>query len=147
MKNICLHWRSGTGGGPMPTVPSPQPPWLRSPDSPLANSIFGDGIIALVYDTTYLNSQTIRYVDPEADPLVVSPYVVTLPDGDYTRQIRRIYIPGQNITPNTTAEFNVIGKFNGFSGLTFNALGWSAVLEWDGVGWHLIGGNALPTPS
>jgi len=34
------------------------------------------------------------------------------------------------------------GTFVGFTALRFNNQAWSAVLEWDGAGWQLIGGNA-----
>jgi hypothetical protein len=129
----------------MNTIPSPIPPWKRAGTSPLSNTIFTDGTIALTYDTTYLNSTAIRMV---GSPPVVSPYVVVLPPGSYVRQIIRIYIVGQNISPFTTAQFSVTGQFAGFTSLTLgnNATSSGAVLEWDGVLWHLIGGAATVVP-
>jgi hypothetical protein len=88
-------------------------------------------------DTTYLVSNTPK--DP-ANPQV--PYLVVLPTGLYKRQIKRIYIPTDCVP--TTPKFQVQGIFNHAIGYLFDAVGTSAVLEWDGSGWQLIGGNAAP---
>jgi len=69
-------------------------------------------------------------------------YPVVLPNGNYPRQIIRIYIPGSNI-PVSPASFQVAGTFAGFNTLTFNSVGFSAVLEWDSSAWQLIGGSAV----
>lgn len=113
--------------------PSPTPPWSRPVQSPATQTITGDDNISLTMDVTYLDSTTVG----------AAPYEVTLPDGNYKRQMKRIYIPGKNQA--TTAEFRVTSpNFVGFTSLLFNSIGTSAVLEWDGSAYHLIGGNALP---
>lgn len=127
---------------PLPTVPSPEPPWNRPAKSPLTYSIFTDGTMVLTYDTTYLDSTIIRTVAS-----VVSPYVITFPNGIYIRQIVRIYIPGKNLLPFTSAQFSVLGTFAGFTSLLMGDLATSnaAMCEWDGVAWHFYG-NATVVP-
>jgi hypothetical protein len=149
MKRILLDWNNCGGGGrplaPMPTVPSPVPPWKRPAESPLSNTLFGDGTISFQFDTTYLNSTSIRTI---GSPPVVSPYVIQLPAAPYVRKIIRIYIPGQNITPFTTAQFSVVGTFVGFSSLLLGDVPTSngVALEWDGTGFHFLGGNCTVVP-
>ena len=121
--------------------PSPTPPWHRPTVSPLTNSIYGDGPISLTADTTYLNSKEIKMVDG-----VETPYVVTLPNGNHRRQTIQIFIETANLANQETAQFNVTGTFAGFTSLTFNSVNFSAVLEWSGSHWVLVGGNALANP-
>lgn len=119
----------------MNPIPSPTPPWARPVVSPNTETLAGTGTIGLVYDTTYLNQTAPADLTDETVG-----YALVLPDGNYLRQIKRIYVPKGN--ENTTAVFTVAGTFVGFSTLIFNKLARAAVLEWDGAGWHLIGGNA-----
>lgn len=151
MKMILLNWGGCDGNGrrplaPMPTVPSPTPPWKRPAESPLTNSIYGDGTISLQFDTTYLDSTAIRTIGTPPND-VLSPYQITLPNGQFMRQIVRIYIPAKNLTPFTTAQFNVLGNFSGFTSLTLGNLATSngALLEWTGA-WTLLGGGAQVIP-
>ncbi len=66
---------------------------------------------------------------------------VTLPAGNSLKQMKRIYIPTANVA--NTRTFVVSGTYaGGFTNLTFNALGTYALLEWDGSGWQMVGGNA-----
>jgi hypothetical protein len=115
------------------TVPSPVPPWQRPVQSPNVQTLTGAGDIALVFDVTYLDKQ----LEAETEP-----YAVVLPDGNLKRQSKRIYIPKGNV--GNSAEFSVSGTFVGFASLLFNNISTSAILEWDGAGWHLAGGNADP---
>lgn len=124
----------------MNTIPSPTPPWHRPVQSPDVQTMNGenyDNVIGLNYDTTYLDTDKPK----DSNDLNVA-HEATLPDGNYKRQIKRIYIPKGK--ENTTALWSVTGTFVGFTSLKFNTLGRAAVLEWDGAGWHLIGGNAEP---
>jgi hypothetical protein len=81
---------------------------------------------------------------------VGGPFAITIPDGDdlhisSTSGNKQIYIPKAN--ENTTSTFILSGTFTGFSTITFNNTGYSAILRWikDGAGgsWVMIGGNAL----
>ena len=108
------------------------PPWERTVKTPLCQIIGEDGTAILGHSTTYLSSTT-----PAESG---DPYSIVLPDGNYRRQIKEFFIPGANLPG--TAQFVVTGTFAGFSSLLFDSIGTSAVLEWDGSAWHLIGGNA-----
>jgi hypothetical protein len=118
--------------------PSPVPPWHRPVQSPttqeINESLIADGI-SLNTDVTYLNSS----VPLNAEDLT-APYVVALPNGNYKRQIKRIFIKRPDNNP--TAVFSITGTFIGFTSLLMKDIATAAVLEWDGLGWHLIGGNA-----
>jgi len=119
-------------------IPSPIPPWHRPVVSPNVETLTEDndnGTMSLSMDTTYLNTSVLKQNHED-------PYVVALPDGNYKRQIKRIYIP--KAIENTTAPWKLTGTFVGFAWLRFDNIGRAAVLEWDGAGWHLIGGNAAP---
>ncbi len=118
-------------------IPSPLPPWHRPITSPNTETFTEDndgGTLSLTADVSYLN--TIVAKDADAD------YEAVLPDGNYQRQIKRIFIP--KAIESTTKTWSVSGTFVGFATLKFDTTGRSAVLEWDGTGWHLIGGNAQP---
>ena len=120
--------------------PSPVPPWHRpvqSPDTQTINESLVEDGISLNNDVTYLDS--IVPFDSTNEALA---YEVTLPDGNYKRQIKRIFIPNANY--GTTAAFEVVGTIVGATKLRFDKEtgGTSVVLEWDGSAWHLIGGNA-----
>lgn len=119
-------------------IPSPIPPWHRPVVSPNVETLTeddDDGTLSLTMDTTYLNTDTLKETPTD-------PYVVALPDGNFKRQCKRIYIPKDK--ENSTAPWKVTGTFVGFTYLQLDTLGRAAVLEWDGAGWHLIGGNAEP---
>lgn len=123
---------------PIP-FPSPTPPWHRpvqSPDTQTINEdLIADGI-SLNSDVTYLDSTV-----PKNASDLTEAYEVALPNGNYKRQIKRIFIPGANFA--TTAAFKITGTFNSTTAYTFGIDGGqSAVFEWDGSDWHLIGGNA-----
>lgn len=111
---------------------NPISPWERPAQSPVDQSLYGAGAINLNSLTTLLESTA-----DQSEPLVV-----TLPDGNYPRQTKQILVPFAN--KDTTATFRVTGTFVGFGSLLFDKIGWSGLLEWDGAGWHLIGGNAKP---
>ena len=122
--------------------PSPIPPWDRPVQTPTVQIMTEDLVangISLNSDVTYLVS------DIPKDALnLADAYQVALPNGNYKRQIHRIFVRGDHVL--TTAAFEVAGAFVGFTKLRFftDANGMSAVLEWDGTAWHLIGGNAEP---
>lgn len=120
--------------------PSPIPPWHRPVQSPVVQTLNEDLVadgISMNVDVTYLDS----IVPLDAGDLSAA-YQVALPNGNYQRQIKRIFVVAANAL--TTAAFEVTGTFVGFSKLRFftDENGMSAVLEWDGAGWHVIGGNA-----
>lgn len=116
------------------TVPSPIPPWDRPVQNPQVQTVTGDDTISLTTDVTYL--------DQTAANEGGAPYIVLLPDGTFRRQIKRIYIKGSNAA--TTQPFQLTSaNFMGFGYLLFQGPGaFSAVLEWDGFKWFMIGGDA-----
>lgn len=116
-------------------VPSPIPPWARPVQSPFMQVCTGNDTIDLGPDVTYLNQ-----TNPQAGG---APYQLTLPNGNYMRQMKRILVLGSAI-PNT-AEFQLLGQFAGAGSLLFNSAATEAVLEWDSTCWHLIGGSAATT--
>lgn len=116
-------------------IPAPIPPWSRPVQSPDVQTLTGPGAIDLGPDVTYLNQLT-----PNAGG---TPYPLTIPNGNYQRQMKRIFILGSTV-PNT-AEFQLFGQFANSNSLLFNNEATEAVLEWDGTAWHLIGGTAQPS--
>jgi hypothetical protein len=92
----------------------------------------GADTIDLGSDVTFLQQTT-----PNATG---APYALVLPPGNYIRQYKSIFVQSANQV--NTAEFGVHGAFVGFNSLLFNNSGFSAVLTWDGSGWHMVGGNA-----
>lgn len=108
------------------------PPWERTTQATLTQTLYGAGAIQLNTPCTLLVSEEAAE-DGE-------PHAVTIADGNYQRQVKEIVIPADKLA--TTVPFRVTGTFVGFTSLLFNGLGSSAVLEWDGGGWHMIGGNA-----
>lgn len=132
-------WWPGWGCKPPPPAsncpPSPTPPWARPSQSPLTQVIVDNTVAQILLDPniTFLNQ------------VGGGPNSIALPNGAFLKQYKEIYIPTQTIA--TTATWNVAGSFaGGFTKLVFNALGYSALLQWDGAGWQLIGGNAALTP-
>lgn len=113
-------------------VPAPIPPWARPVQSPMVQTCFGADTIDLGPDVTYLDQ-----ANPQAGG---QPYKLVLPNGNYLRQIKRIFVLGSSI-PNT-AEFQLFGQLAGANSLLFNNAATEAVLEWDSTCWHLIGGSA-----
>ena len=113
--------------------PSPIPPWARDVQSPLVDTLYQNGTLLLDPDISYLRA---------AAP--AGPYSVVLPNGNYRKQMKRIYVPTDLVA--TTAVWTVTGTFaGGFTKLTFNNVGFSIFLEWDSAGWQVIGGNATPS--
>ena len=108
------------------------PPWQRLSQSPLPQTCVGADTINLGPDLTYLNQVT-----PNVDG---TPYMLALPDGNYLRQTKTIYVLGSAAA--ATAPWLLTGTFAGFNSLLFNTTALEAVLEWDGSAWHLIGGTA-----
>ena len=141
MKNILYIWDSSTGCHG-PSVPSPIPPWQRPISNPRTNSMAVSGTLDLTYDTTYFDNDVSN--NDGGDPPVDTPWEIILPNGNYKRQIIRLYIPGKNLAT-SPATFVVTGTIAGFTTLTFDSVGFSAVLEWDGDStsgtWQLIGGG------
>lgn len=116
-------------------VPSVSPPWSRPTVSPQIQYLFDSGVVVLTCVTTYLTQAT------PADPdNLDTPYALTIADGNYRQQRKEIFIPGDFVA--TTAPWNLTGTFGGFTSITFNTLGTSAILNWDGSAWQLVGGNA-----
>lgn len=111
---------------------NPIPPYERSVQSPLTETLNEDGSINLNCDVTYL-VQT-----------VTGPYAVALPNGNYQRQFKRLLIPKARELD--SAVFTVTGSFANCTSLQLDRTATSAVLEWDGTGWHLIGGTAIKIP-
>lgn len=119
-------------------VPSPTPPWHRPVQSPNTETLTEDndaGTISLNTDVTYLETELLKATPDD-------PYVVALPNGNFKRQSKRIFVPKSFEL--TTAPWQVTGTFCGFGYLLFSTLGRAAVLEWDGEGWQLTGGNVEP---
>lgn len=111
--------------------PSPIPPWHRPVQSPVVQTMTEDGAVSLTTDVTYLKIGA-----------GAGGKAITLPDGNYKRQIKRVMIPGDQIYDTATWTMTVTGA--GFTSMVFDATGTSAVLEWDGAAWQMIGGNATP---
>jgi len=120
-----------------PTVPSPIPPWCRPIVSPLTQYMTDGGVVDLGTDTTYLN-QSVAGTETQ-NAATLGNYVITIADGNYKRQIKRIYILGS--AQPTTAGWECYGTFVGCNSLQFNNASTAAVLEWDGTAWQIIGGN------
>ena len=113
-------------------VPAPIPPWSRPVQSPMVQVCTGPDTIDLGPDVTYLNQ-----TNPQAGG---TPYQLTLPNGNYQRQMKRVLILGSSIA--STADFQLFGQIANANSLLFNHAATEAVLEWDGTCWHLIGGSA-----
>jgi hypothetical protein len=111
--------------------PSPVPPWSREARSGQTQRIVDNDVVNLAHDPTYLEKVV---SDPSAS------VTVTLPNGNRKGQHKRIMIPGDSLA--TTETFTVSGTFAGFTTLTFDAVGYNALLEWDGAAWQFMGGNA-----
>lgn len=121
---------------PVNAPPSPLPPWLRPVSSPVTEELTAAGAISLTTDTTYLNASS-------AD--IDQPFICPLADGNYIRQIKRVYVKGSKVSAGS-ATWTITGTFAGFTSATLDSTGSSLVLEWDGDAWHMIGGNATATP-
>lgn len=111
--------------------PSPQPPWTREARSPVAQTLYDAGSVSLTTDITYLDK-------PVSVP--ASPKAITIPNGNRKGQFKQILIQGDKLA--TTETWNLAGTFAGFTSLTFDKLGFNAMLVWDGTSWSLMGGNA-----
>lgn len=119
-------------------IPAPLAPWLKPVQSPAVQICTGADTIDLGSDVTFLQQTA-----PQAGG--AAPYALVLPGGNFIRQYKSIFVTGANQV--TTAEFAVSGSFVGFKSLLFNNASFSAVLLWDGSGWHMVGGNAQPSNS
>ncbi len=102
----------------------------------MVQNIVGNDTVDLGTDVTYLSQTTHQTAN--------APYVVVLPNGNYQRQIKRIFILGSAVA--NTAPFTVTGTFAACTSLSLGILSGSfpltaVVLEWDGGAWHVIGGN------
>jgi hypothetical protein len=116
--------------------PSPTPPWARAIQSPLTQVITQADTVNLTVLTTFFNA---ALSDPAA------PVAVTLPDGNYVQQEKRLMIAGDKLA--TTEKFIVTGTFaGGYTKLVFNGIGFNAVLVWDSSAWTIMGGNAELQP-
>lgn len=95
------------------------------------------------------NSVAQILLDPDITYLKQSGNVtnnLALPNGNFLKQIKRIYIPGGTIA--TSVTWIISGTFaNGFTSIKMDRLGYSAWLEWDGTSWQIFAGNATPQPS
>lgn len=109
--------------------PSPLPPFHRPVVRLSTGSLTGSGTVTLDKECTYLENVT----------RVVPPYEVTLPDGRWNRERHELHIPRTNV--HRSADFVILGKFVNFNALLLNRIAQSAVLEWDGLSWHVVGGN------
>lgn len=110
--------------------PSPIPPWARPTQNPRVQTLV-DNTVPLVLDpdVAYLNQ------------VGGGPNAMVMPNGNFLKQMMRIYVLSGTIA--TTATWVFTGLFaGGFTHLTFNTTKYSALLEWDGAAWQLVGGNA-----
>lgn len=112
-------------------VPSPEPPWRRPSQIVAYEVLRTPGNISLTANPTML-LQTLN------SPSV--PVAMALPNGNQVGQIKTILIATADRANSET--FIVTGTLNEFTSLQFDAVGYMAVLMWDGSGWTLIGGNA-----
>lgn len=117
------------------SVPSPDAPWSRERRAANTETLQEAGNVSLAVDPTYLD-QALN------TPSV--PVAIAIADGNYRGQIKTIMIPGSRIA--TTETWNLTGNIAGYSSLTFNSVGFNAVLQWDGSTYHLIGGNCITNP-
>lgn len=112
--------------------PSPQPPWSRPVQSPLIQTL-SSNLVPLVLDPS------IAYLSQTSPTPVTNN--MAMPNGNYLRQQFTFIIPNAAIA--TTVTWVFTGNFaGGFTMLTFNTLGYTAVVEWDGSAWQLMSGNA-----
>lgn len=134
MSCTCNTTPCGCGQRPAPACncpPSPIPPWDRAVQSPLIDTLVQNGTLLLDPDVSYLVAA-----------LPNGPFAVVLPNGNYLKQMKRIYVPATSAA--NSATWVVSGTFSaGYTTLMFNSLGLSAFLEWDGGGWQYLGGSAL----
>lgn len=137
MSCTCNSTPCGCGWGrpPAPACncpPSPIPPWDRAVQSPLIDTLVQNGTLLLDPDVSYLVAT-----------LPNGPFAVVLPNGNYLKQMKRIYVPAASAA--NSATWVVSGTFSaGYTQLTFNSLGLNAFLEWDGTAWQLISGSCIP---
>lgn len=115
---------------------SPPPPYARPTQSPVTDSIVGDGAISLATDTSFLEQSTPKNTEDESEA-----YAVTIASGAYKRQTKQVFVPAS--IGEDTALFRLTGTFADCVALLFNDVGQSAVLVWDGGAWHVVGGNAV----
>lgn len=123
---------------PTSTAPAPQPPWARPIQSPVEQTLNGGGNIDLSTDATYLRQST---PNPAANN---PPYPIVIPNGNYLRQQKRIMIVKD--ANGVSAPFTLTGTFDTFVSLAFTPIGTNATLEWNGVAWTMLAGNAEPLP-
>lgn len=131
----CTSTTTCTTTSPSPasnTPPSPQPPWSRESFRVGVQTLVDNGTIDITRRITQLD-QTVAGS---------SPYAITLPNGTYKGQIKEIEIPSANLT--ATSSWLLSGTFAKYTSLTFDSLGFNAMLRFDGTGWQLIGGNCTP---
>lgn len=112
----------------------PFSPWDDSIVSATTQTMVESGPVHLVTDVTYLNSTETTIQE------------AALPDGTRTGMVHRFFIPKARIDANDSATWSIEGSFVGFESLTLNTLASEAVVEFDGSGWHLIGGSAIKEP-
>lgn len=120
---------------PMPAAsnapPSPTPPWARATQTGLSQLLEEAGNVSLTQDETYLDALATAFPSGVA---------ITIPNGNYQGQKKQIYLTGDLAL---TATFNLAGTFQGFTSLSFTAVGQTALLSWNGASWAMIGGNAI----
>jgi hypothetical protein len=140
-----FDWDDNGGGGcnhgPL-VVPSPIAPWHRPPLTPNIQTLITDGTVDLSTSTTFLAVST-----PKSP---VSNFIATIPNGQWNGQVKTVIIPPYTLP--TTQTWTMNGIFASFQSLTFNSIGFSAVLQWVGTSpsngaWVLLAGNAVPNPS
>lgn len=112
--------------------PSPEAPWTRPKQSPLTQTLTDAGALSLTTDVTYLNKAG-------------GTASITIPDGNYKRQIKRVYVVKDRVDDADSATWTLTGTFLGVTSWQLDSIGYSLVLEWTGEAWVHIGGNATPT--
>lgn len=118
-----------------PCPPSRTPPYHRPIHQPAVDTLSTAGVIDLDVSHTYLIQGT-----PPTDGS--NTFAVVIPNGLYVSQIKHVLL--LPVKQYTATQFRVSGQFAEFKTLLFLNVGTSAVLQWDGMLWHFMGGNAQP---
>ena len=111
--------------------PLPTPPYARPTVKTVYGQVTGNETVDLADQVTLLDSTEKQIGN--------APYVIAMPSGEYAGQMHQLFIPKRNL--GRSASFVVTGQFATFTMLLFSDIATSAVLSWDGSGWHVTGGN------
>lgn len=105
---------------------------MRSRNHVVTQTLSADGNVSLTADPTFLDKQI---ATPSA------PIAITIPNGNWIGQTKGIFV--KDGMQATTETFVLSGTFFDFTKLQFDGVGHSAILQWTGSSWRLVGGAAI----